>query len=186
MNTLSPRERENLPQPVVIESSVFADERGHFTVAWHAVDTARSLDLDSGFVQDNQSRSHRGVLRGLHYQIDPRAQGKLVRAVRGAVFDVAVDIRRSSPTFGEWMGVELSEDNFKQLWVPRGFAHGFLALSDPADLLYKVTDYYSPEHDRAIRWDDPTIGIEWPIEGEPIVSDKDRDAPYLRDAETFA
>lgn len=126
------------------------------------------------------------MLRGLHYQVDPTAQGKLVRVVRGTVFDVAVDIRRSSPTFGHWIGVELSEQNHKQLWVPPGFAHGFLAVTDLADVLYKVTEYYSREHDRSIRWDDPVIGIEWPIDTQPILSDRDAGAPYLADAEVFA
>ena len=172
--------------PAVLVNWVFEDDRGHFLEAFNQDNFAEQVGVDTNFVQDNQSRSYQGVLRGLHYQIDPAAQGKLVRVVRGAVYDVAVDIRRSSPTFAEWIGVELSEDNLKQLWIPPGFAHGFLALTDPADLLYKVTDYYSPEHDRSIRWDDPDIGIEWPLDVEPILSDKDANAPYLRDAEVFA
>lgn len=175
-----------LSQPVVLEPPAFTDARGHFVEAFNSRAFMGRVGSDLQFVQDNQSRSHRGVLRGLHFQVVPRAQGKLVRVVRGALFDVAVDVRKSSPTFGEWFGIELSEDNFKQLWVPPGFAHGCLALSDPADVLYKVTDYYSPEHDRAIRWDDPDIGIEWPLNGEPILSDKDANAPYLRDAEVFS
>ncbi len=178
--------RIELPGLAVLEPRVHADDRGHFFESFNALGFAESVEPGIEFVQDNHSRSVQYVLRGLHYQADPKAQGKLVRVVRGAVFDVAVDIRRSSPTFGEWFGVKLSEDNFKQLWVPPGFAHGFLALTDPADLFYKVTDYYSPEHDRSIRWDDPDIGIEWPIDGEPILSDKDASAPYLRDAEVFA
>jgi dTDP-4-dehydrorhamnose 3,5-epimerase len=136
-------------------------------------------------VQDNQSRSARGVLRGLHYQIR-QPQGKLVRVVRGRVFDVAVDLRRSSPAFGRWAGVELSEDNHRQLWIPPGFAHGFLVLSESADFLYKATDYYAPEHERAIRWDDPSVGIDWPIaEQAPLLSAKDRAAPSLAAAEHF-
>lgn len=174
------------PAPCVIDARVFADGRGHFFEAFNQQALEERIGAPWGFVQDNQSRSVKGVLRGLHYQLDPMAQGKLVRVVKGAVFDVAVDVRRSSPSFGEWFGVELSDENFKQLWVPPGYAHGFLALTDPADLLYKVTNYYSPEHDRAIRWDDPDIGIEWPLDGEPLLSDKDATAPYLRDAEVFA
>lgn len=165
---------------------IFEDERGFFLEAWNAQQFAEKVGSEDGFVQDNHSRSRKYVLRGLHYQLNPMAQGKLVRVVKGAVFDVAVDIRASSPSFGEWFGIELSEDNMKQLWIPPGFAHGFLALTDPTDLLYKVTEYYSPDHDRSIRWDDPDIGIEWPIEGDPIISEKDADAPYLRDAEVFA
>jgi dTDP-4-dehydrorhamnose 3,5-epimerase len=171
---------------LIIEPRAYADERGHFFEAFNRREFADTVDANHEFVQDNQSRSAQHVLRGLHYQLAPRAQGKLVRVVRGAVFDVAVDIRRSSPTFGQWFGLELTEDNFKQLWVPPGFAHGFLALTEPADLLYKVTDYYSPEHDRSIRWNDPGIGIEWPLDGEPILSDKDASAPYLAEAEMFA
>ena len=139
-----------------------------------------------GFVQDNHSGSNGRVLRGLHYQVPPQPQGKLVRVVSGAVFDVAVDIRRSSSTFGQWFGAELTVENRRQLWIPPGFAHGFLATSDWAELLYKTTDFYSPELDRSIRWDDPDIGIDWPIEGQPILSDKDATAPLLRDAEVFS
>jgi dTDP-4-dehydrorhamnose 3,5-epimerase len=171
---------------LVIEPATLADTRGIFFESFRLDRFRAIVSSQVDFVQDNHSHSIRNVLRGLHYQLDPKAQGKLVRVVRGSVFDVAVDIRRSSETFGEWFGVELSEDNFKQLWVPPGFAHGFLALTDPADLLYKVTDYYSPEHDRSIRWDDPDIGIEWPIDGEPVLSDKDASAPYLAEAEVFA
>jgi dTDP-4-dehydrorhamnose 3,5-epimerase len=165
---------------------VFEDERGFFFESWNSRTSAETTGYDGQFVQDNHSGSVRGVLRGLHYQVPPRPQGKLVRAVSGVVFDVAVDIQRSSPTFGDWLGVELSADNKKQLWVPPGYAHGFLAISEWAEIVYKVTDYYSPEHDRSIRWDDPDIGVEWPIEGDPIVSDKDASAPYLAEAEVFA
>jgi dTDP-4-dehydrorhamnose 3,5-epimerase len=170
---------------VILDLEPARDGRGMFSVVF-GDDTRAQVGEGTTFVQDNQSRSHENVLRGLHYQVDPMAQGKLVRVVRGAVFDVAVDIRRSSPHFGEWFGVELSEDNLKQLWVPPGFAHGFLALTEPADVLYKVTEYYSPEHDRSIRWDDPDIGVDWPLNGAPILSEKDASAPYLRDAEVFA
>lgn len=173
-------------EPVILESRAHADERGYFFEAFNEQAFNDEVGGTWTFVQDNHSHSRRGVLRGLHYQLDPMAQGKLVRVVRGAVFDVAVDIRRSSPSFGEWLGVELTEDNHRQLWVPPGYAHGFLALTDPADLLYKVTEYYSPEHDSSIRWDDRDIGIEWPLEGDPILSDKDASAPHLRDAEVFA
>ena len=139
------------------------------------------------FVQDNHSRSARGVLRGLHYQLPPMAQGKLVRVVSGEIYDVAVDIRRGSKTFGQWFGVTLSADNKRQLWVPPGFAHGFVVTSDTADVIYKVTAYYSPEHDRGIRWNDPDIGIEWPLAGlQPLLSGKDTNAPLLKDAEVFA
>lgn len=176
----------NNSAPVVIDRIVHKDDRGFFLEAFNVEEFEVTTGLKFDFVQDNHSRSSKGVLRGLHYQLDPMAQGKLIRVVRGAALDVAVDIRRSSPTFGEWWGVELSEDNFKQVWIPPGFAHGFLALTGPADLLYKVTAYHSPEHDRSIRWDDPEIGIEWAMDGDPILSDQDRTAPYLRDAETFA
>ena len=166
--------------------ALFTDERGFFSESFNAAAFADQVAPDLRFVQDNQSRSTRGVLRGLHYQLPPMAQGKLVRVIAGAVFDVAVDIRRSSPTFGAWAGVELTADNHQQLWVPAGFAHAFLVLSDTADVLYKTTEYYSSEHERSIRWDDPDIGIEWPDIGmDPILSDKDHEAPSLRDAEIF-
>ncbi|HEY5890662.1 MAG TPA: dTDP-4-dehydrorhamnose 3,5-epimerase [Acidimicrobiia bacterium] len=171
---------------VLLDPVVHADERGIFFESWNRAAFVESLGFGIDFLQDNHSRSAKGVLRGLHYQAESRPQGKLVRVVAGSVWDVAVDIRRSSPTFSEWVGVELSAANHKQLWIPPGFAHGFIALSDPSDVIYKVTDYYSPEHDRAIRWDDPDIGIEWPVEGVPLLSDKDANAPYLRDAEHFA
>lgn len=174
------------PQALIVEPNVYQDDRGRFFEAYNQREFQARTGSSSYFVQDNQSRSRQGVLRGLHYQLDPKAQGKLVRVTRGAVFDVAVDIRRTSPSFGDWLGVELTEDNHKQIWVPPGFAHGFVALTDPADVLYKVTEYYSREHDRAIRWDDPDIAIDWPLKEEPILSEKDASAPYLRDAEVFA
>jgi len=172
--------------PLLLETKVFRDDRGFFSESFNQKEFEREIGQRVSFVQDNQSRSTRGVLRGLHYQLHPAAQGKLVRVVRGAVFDVAVDIRRSSPGFGSWVGYELTEDDFRQLWIPPGFAHGFLALSDLADVLYKTTDYYAAELDRSLRWDDSEIGIEWPLDGiTPIVSPKDQAAPSLSDAEVF-
>jgi dTDP-4-dehydrorhamnose 3,5-epimerase len=175
----------NLPEVKIIEPKVFGDDRGFFLESWSARAFA-DAGIDATFVQDNHSRSARGVLRGLHYQIR-QAQGKLVRVTAGRVFDVVVDIRRSSPRFGQWTGAELSADNKCQLWVPAGFAHGFLSLEDGTDFLYKCTKQYAPEHDRAIRWSDPEIGIDWPLAGigEPTVSAKDAAAPFLRDAEVY-
>lgn len=163
---------------LLIEPSVFGDARGFFFESFNRRVFRESTGLDLNFVQDNHSRSERGVLRGLHYQVQ-QAQGKLVRVVRGAVFDVAVDIRQESPSFGQWVGTELSEDNHRQLWVPPGFAHGFLVLSESADFLYKTTDYYAPEHERCIAWDDPAIGIDWPLAAPPRLSDKDRQGMSL-------
>jgi dTDP-4-dehydrorhamnose 3,5-epimerase len=170
---------------VVLEPPAHSDERGFFLESFNARHFADLTGLDPSFVQDNHSRSSGHVLRGLHYQVMPRAQGKLVQVIRGGIFDVAVDIRRASQTFGEWFGLELSESNHRQLWIPAGFAHGFLALTNPVDVIYKVTEYYSREHDRSIRWDDPDIGIEWPLDGQPILSDRDAIAPYLWDSEVF-
>ncbi|HQS29789.1 MAG TPA: dTDP-4-dehydrorhamnose 3,5-epimerase [Halothiobacillus sp.] len=161
-----------IPDVLILEPEVFGDERGFFMESFNARKFAEATGLDVQFVQDNHSRSAKGVLRGLHYQLQ-QPQGKLVRVVRGAVFDVAVDIRKHSATFGQWVGVELSAENHRQLWVPAGFAHGFLVLSETADFLYKTTDYYAPGHERCIRWDDPTIGIEWPINVPPALSGKD-------------
>ena len=172
---------------MLIEPKVFGDSRGvcYESFNQQAFDQATGVHLP--FVQDNHSRSRRGVLRGLHYQLPPKAQGKLVRVVRGAVFDVAVDIRRDSPTYGQWVGVELSEENHRQLWIPPGLAHGFVVLSETADFLYKTTDTYSPAHERSIRWDDPAIGIDWPLAAhgisEPLLSDKDRAGRLLPEAE---
>ena len=166
----------------------YVDDRGHFAEIFNKAKFFEETGFDGDFVQDNQSRSNRGVLRGLHYQIEPYAQGKHVRAVRGALFDVAVDIRRSSQTFGDWFGSVLSADEGNQMWVPPGFAHGILALTDGAELLYKVTAYHSPDHERSIRWDDPAIGIVWPMDDieEIHVSDRDTAAVLLKDAEVFA
>ena len=161
-----------IPEVVLIEPKVFGDARGFFFESFNQKAFNEATGTNHQFVQDNHSRSAQGVLRGLHYQIQ-QPQGKLVRVVRGAVFDVAVDIRKSSPTFGRWVGAELSEDNQHQLWVPPGFAHGFLVLSDLADFLYKTTDYYAPQYERSILWNDSDLNIDWPI-GEPILSNKDR------------
>ncbi len=174
-----------IPDVKVIEPKVFGDARGFFLESFNARAFHEATGLSPVFVQDNHSRSGRGVLRGLHYQIR-QAQGKLVRVARGCVFDVAVDLRRASPTFGRWVGAELSEHNHRQMWIPEGFAHGFLVLSETADFLYKTTDYYAPEHERCLRWDDPALGIEWPLEGEPLLSDKDRAGTRLAECETFA
>ncbi|WP_332672231.1 dTDP-4-dehydrorhamnose 3,5-epimerase [Aromatoleum sp.] len=174
-----------IPDVLVIEPKVFGDARGFFFESFNARAFREATGLDETFVQDNHSRSARGVLRGLHYQIR-HPQGKLVRVVRGAVFDVAVDLRRASPTFGRWAGVELSEDNHRQLWVPPGFAHGFVVLTESADFLYKTTDYYAPEHERCLKWDDPAVSIDWPIDAEPVLSAKDRDGKALADCEVFA
>lgn len=175
-----------LPDVLLVEQSTFEDQRGFFLESWNARAFKEATGFDGTFVQDNHSASKRGVLRGLHYQLPPHPQGKLVRVVVGAVFDVAVDLRRDSPTYRDWFGVELTAENKKQLWVPTGYAHGFVVLSEWAELLYKTTDYYAPELDRSIRWNDPEIAIEWPIDGDPILSAKDAGAPYLRDAEVFA
>ncbi|NMM78787.1 dTDP-4-dehydrorhamnose 3,5-epimerase [Acidovorax sp. SRB_24] len=165
----------------IVEPKVFGDQRGFFMESYNAQAWAKTIG-ETQFVQDNHSRSGRGVLRGLHYQQSPFAQGKLVRVTRGAVFDVAVDIRQSSPTFGEWVGAELTEENHRQLWVPVGFAHGFLTLTDGVDFLYKTTAPYAPSHERAIAWNDPDIGIMWPDVGAaPQLSGKDQIAPTLRD-----
>lgn len=174
-----------LPGVKLIEPKLFGDARGFFLESWNAKSFA-DAGLDFAFVQDNHSRSAKGVLRGLHYQLN-NPQGKLVRVTQGAVFDVAVDIRRSSPHFGQWVGYELSAENHRMLWVPPGFAHGFLVLSETADFLYKCTSLYDPPSDRGIRWNDPTIGIAWPgLDGEPQLSGKDAIAPLLADAELFA
>ncbi|HEX7892055.1 MAG TPA: dTDP-4-dehydrorhamnose 3,5-epimerase [Ramlibacter sp.] len=168
-----------LPDVVLLEPKVFGDSRGFFYESYNERAFTEATGIAARFVQDNHSRSAGGVLRGLHYQLQ-QPQGKLVRVVRGAVFDVAVDVRRGSPSFGRWVGAELSEENQRQLWVPEGFAHGFLVLSESADFLYKTTDYYAPEHERSIAWNDPDIGIAWPLAGEPALSAKDREAGPLR------
>jgi dTDP-4-dehydrorhamnose 3,5-epimerase len=169
---------------LILRPTIHGDDRGFFFESWSARDFAAATGVDASFVQDNHSRSAAGVLRGLHYQLPPHAQGKLVRAVAGAVYDVAVDIRRSSPTYGSWTGVELTADNKLQLWVPPGFAHGFVALTD-AELLYKTTAFYNGASDRSLRWDDPDIGVEWPLQATPILSSKDEAAPPLAEADLF-
>lgn len=174
-----------IPDVLVIEPKVFGDARGFFYESFNGKAFDEAVGRHVEFVQDNHSRSAQGVLRGLHYQVQ-QPQGKLVRVASGVVFDVAVDIRRSSPTFGQWVGEELSEDNHKQLWVPPGFAHGFLVLSETADFLYKTTDYYAPAYERAIRWDDLQLGIQWPSTGSEVrLSAKDSAAPMLEAAELF-
>ena len=174
-----------VPEVVIIEPRVFGDERGFFYESFNAKAFEDATGLDTRFVQDNHSRSAKGVLRGLHYQIE-HAQGKLVRVTAGEVLDIAVDIRRSSPTFGKWVGVKLSAENFRQLWVPPGFAHGFVVLSDYAEFLYKTTDYYTPAAERCIRWDDPDLGIDWELDGkQPQMSAKDQNAKYLKEADLF-
>ena len=172
-------------ETAVFEPRLIQDDRGWFYEAFNENEFASAIGQTVRFVQDNQSRSIRGVLRGLHYQVAPMAQGKLVRVVQGAIFDVAVDLRGSSPLFGTWVGTELSETNFKQMWIPPGFAHGFLALTDHADVVYKVTEYHSPAHERSVRWDDHEIGIEWPLDGPPILSERDAEAPRLSEADVF-
>ena len=162
-----------IPDVILLEPRVFGDDRGFFFESHNRQAFREATGVDPDFVQDNHSRSVKGVLRGLHYQLPPKAQGKLVRAVSGEVYDVAVDIRRGSPTFGKWVGEVLSAENKRQMWIPPGFAHGFLTLSDTAEFLYKTTDYYSPEHDRSLLWNDATLGVEWPLEQAPLVSSKD-------------
>jgi len=175
-----------LPEVLILEPQVFGDERGFFYESFNARRFAEATGVRRDFVQDNHSRSARGVLRGLHYQLQ-QAQGKLVRVSAGEVYDVAVDVRRSSPNFGQWVGVHLSAENKRQLWVPEGFAHGFLVLSEYAEFLYKTTDYYAPAHERCIRWDDASLAIDWPLDGlTPQLSAKDQQGLSLQDAETFA
>lgn len=173
-----------LPEVLILEPKVFGDERGFFYESFNARVFSEATGLTTEFVQDNHSRSQKGVLRGLHYQIE-HAQGKLVRVTVGKVLDIAVDIRRSSPTFGQWVGVELSAENARQLWVPEGFAHGFVVLSDHAEFLYKTTDYYTPSAERCIAWNDPELAIDWQLEGAPQLSAKDQQGKSLKDADLF-
>jgi len=174
-----------IPEVLIIEPRVFGDDRGFFYESFNAAAFREATGVDADFVQDNHSRSQKGVLRGLHYQIE-NSQGKLVRVTQGAVLDVAVDIRRSSPTFGKWVAVELSAENFRQLWVPVGFAHGFTVLSETAEFLYKTTDYYTPSAERCISWDDPALNIDWQLSEAPKLSGKDQQGKLLADAELFA
>jgi len=173
-----------IPEVLVLEPVVYGDARGFFFESWSKRVFSGLLGRDVDFVQDNHSASGRGVLRGLHYQVQ-QAQGKLVRVVEGEVFDVAVDLRRSSATFGRWVGERLSAENRRMMWVPEGFAHGFLVLSEAAQFLYKTTDYYSPEHERTLLWNDPAIGVSWPLEGAPLLKPRDAAGTPLANAETF-
>jgi dTDP-4-dehydrorhamnose 3,5-epimerase len=177
-------EQTEIDAVVVVTPDVYEDSRGSFSETFNLAHFTKETGIERSWVQDNESVSRRGVLRGLHFQ-NPRPQGKLVRCINGVIFDVAVDIRRSSPSFGEWVGVELSEGNHRQLWVPEGFAHGFYTITDSATVAYKTTGYYLASADHAIRWDDPQIGIDWPLDGEPAVSDKDHSAPPLIGAGVF-
>ncbi len=177
----------HIPDVLILEPKVFGDARGFFAESFNAATFAKASGLRPNFVQDNHSKSAKGVLRGLHYQLQ-NAQDKLVRVVQGEVFDVAVDVRRSSPTFGQWVGVHLSAENYRQLWVPKGFAHGFIVLTETAEFLYKTTDYYDPASERAIAWDDPTLAIQWPMPDgmtAPALSAKDQQAKRLVEAEVF-
>jgi dTDP-4-dehydrorhamnose 3,5-epimerase len=173
-----------IPDVKIIEPKVYGDQRGFFFESYNKRQFEDGTGITREFVQDNHSLSSKGVLRGLHYQIS-KPQGKLVRVIRGEVFDVAVDIRKSSPAFGNWVGVNLSAENKRQLWVPEGFAHGFIVLSDKAEFLYKTTDYYAPQHERCIRWDDAELAIDWQYTGEPLVSDKDKNGVLFSEAELF-
>ena len=175
--------KTEIPDVLILEPRVFGDQRGFFLESFNEREM-REVGIDAHFVQDNHSRSQRNVLRGLHYQVR-QTQGKLLRVASGTVFDVAVDLRRFSPTFGRWVGAELSAENKRILWVPPGFAHGFLVLSESADFLYKATDYYAPEFERTIRWNDPDLGIAWPLVGEPVLSAKDAAGTPFREAEVF-
>lgn len=174
-----------IPGLLIIEPKVFGDERGFFFESFNARAFAEQTGVTESFVQDNHSRSAKGVLRGLHYQIQ-QPQGKLVRVVEGEIYDVVVDVRRSSPTFGKWDGVSLSAENKRQLWVPAGFAHGFVVTSDYAEVLYKTTDYWAPEYERSIMWNDPELAIDWLLDGEPLLSAKDKAGVPLAEAEVFA
>jgi dTDP-4-dehydrorhamnose 3,5-epimerase len=173
-----------IPDVLIIEPRVFGDDRGFFMESFNQQTFADKTGLEINFVQDNHSRSAKNVLRGLHYQIQ-QAQGKLVRAVVGSILDVAVDMRKHSATFGQWVSCELSADNKRQLWVPAGFAHGFLVLSDTADVLYKTTDYYAPNYERSLLWNDPEVSVVWPLSGDPILSAKDRDGQPFKTAEVY-
>ena len=176
--------RLSIPDVIVFEPRVFGDDRGFFFESFNQKAFEEVVGRTVDFVQDNHSRSAKNVLRGLHYQIQ-QAQGKLVRVVSGEVFDVAVDLRKSSETFGKWVGVHLSASNKQQLWIPEGFAHGFVVLSEHAEFLYKTTDYWAPEHERSLKWDDDTIGVNWPVESTPILSEKDLNAVCFKKAEVF-
>ena len=176
--------RTEIPEVLLLEPRVFEDARGAAFESYNRRTFKEVTGLDPQFVQDNRSTSRKNVLRGLHYQVE-KSQGKLITALRGEIYDVAVDLRRSSRTFGKWVGFKLSEADRRMAWIPRGFAHGFLALSDSAEVLYKLDEFWSPPHERTIAWDDPEIGIRWPVQGEPILSDKDRRGARLQGADVF-
>lgn len=177
--------KTDIPDVIIFEPKVFGDERGFFLESFNQKTFEEATGLKREFVQDNHSKSSKGVLRGLHYQLPPMAQGKLVRVVQGEVFDVAVDIRKSSPSFGKWVGAHLSAENKRQLWIPEGFAHGFLTLSDTAEFLYKTTNYYAPEYERCLLWNDLEIAIDWPISNQPALSSKDAAGSLLSKADTY-
>jgi dTDP-4-dehydrorhamnose 3,5-epimerase len=176
--------RTDIPEVLLLEPRVYQDERGFFLESYNRRAFKEATGLEVDFVQDNQSFSVRNVLRGLHYQIR-QTQGKLIQVMAGEIFDVAIDLRRSSPTFGRWVGVTITGGGHRMIWIPQGFAHGYIVLSEHAIVFYKATDFYAPEHERTIRWDDPALGIRWPLEGEPIVSDKDRRGSAFRSADLF-
>ncbi len=176
--------RTKIPDVIIFEPKVFGDERGFFFESFNQQKFLEAANLDIHFVQDNHSKSAKNVLRGLHYQIE-QAQGKLVRVTQGEVFDVAVDMRASSPTFGQWVGTHLSAENKRQMWIPLGFAHGFFVLSNTAEVLYKTTDFYAPQFECCVKWDDPSIGVEWPLQDMPILSTKDSQGLSLQDAKKF-
>ncbi|MDX7991989.1 dTDP-4-dehydrorhamnose 3,5-epimerase [Xenorhabdus littoralis] len=177
--------KTTIPDVLIFEPKVFGDERGFFFESFNQKIFEEAVGRSVTFVQDNHSKSSKGVLRGLHYQLAPYAQGKLVRCIAGEVFDVAVDIRKSSPTFGQWVGIHLSADNKRQFWLPEGFAHGFLTLSDTAEFLYKTTDYYTPQYEGSIMWNDEQLAIDWPLEIAPQLSPKDQTAPAFTNAQCF-
>lgn len=177
--------KTDISDVLIIEPEVYKDGRGFFFESFNQRKWEKTTGLKTTFVQDNHSRSTKGVLRGLHYQLPPFPQGKLVRCIVGEVYDVAVDIRKNSPFFGKWTGAVLSAKNHRQLWIPAGFAHGFLALSDVAELLYKATDYYAAECERCIAWDDPNIGIKWPLQNQPVLSEKDAKGRFLKESDIF-
>jgi dTDP-4-dehydrorhamnose 3,5-epimerase len=177
--------RTEIPDVLLLEPKVFGDERGFFFESYNKRDFRDATGVQFDFVQDNHSKSEKGVLRGLHYQIG-QPQGKLVRVISGEVYDVAVDLRRSSPTFKKWVGFNLAASSKRMAWIPPGFAHGFLVLSSEAEFLYKATDYYAPEHERTLLWNDPALGIPWPVAGEPVLAEKDRRGTLLRDSDVYS
>jgi dTDP-4-dehydrorhamnose 3,5-epimerase len=177
--------KTSIPEVIIFEPTVFGDDRGFFFESFNKAQFLAAANIDIRFVQDNHSKSAKNVLRGMHYQIE-QAQGKLVRVTHGEVFDVAVDLRTSSPTFGQWEGTYLSAENKRQMWIPPGFAHGFLVVSEAAEFLYKTTDYYAPQYERCLKWDDPTVAIDWPLTAEPILSAKDSKGASFQEAAKFA